>query len=124
MIAPRCPVPNCTKDAPRGSVFCPDHYFQIPPAYSRMVNRMAFECERAGDPEIKTHLREQLAGYIQVAIRSIEAPKPGEQAFNGSQALVEEHARRRSEFLDQLQRARSTGHAPETQSGASRGERP
>ncbi len=69
-----CPVPGCGREAPRNNIFCPDCYFLIPPGYTRTINRMSFEATRA-DGEKRTYLREQLAGYINVAISHL--PKRG-----------------------------------------------
>jgi hypothetical protein len=108
-----CPVPDCTGTPPPRCVFCPNCYFRIPRAYTNTVHRVMFECERALDPETKAYLSKQLNGYIQVCIRSIDAPKPGEDAFSATENLVEEHRQRRRELLDQLAHARSheTGQA-------------
>ena len=65
-----CPVPGCSVEAPKGNVFCPDHYFQIPPEYTRLITRVKFACSRC-DGEKRDHLQRQLDGYIRTAIAKI-----------------------------------------------------
>ena len=70
-----CPVPDCTGAPPPRCVFCPDCYFHLEPADGRMIHRVKFECERALDPEEKSHLTDQLHGYISAGILQILASK-------------------------------------------------
>lgn len=70
-----CPVPGCTIEAPKNNIFCPDHYFQIPPLYTRSVNRIQVAYDRAEDVEQRDYLRRQLNGYISVAISKIQGGK-------------------------------------------------
>lgn len=65
-----CPVPGCEHEAPGRGVFCPDHHFAMPRAYSGLVLRTKFACEREIDPDRRQHLAEQLHGYINSAIRA------------------------------------------------------
>ena len=76
----RCPVPGCEREAPRGCVFCPDHYFELPRGLTRLIFRMQFEAERCTDPERKAYLQDQLRSYVKVAIKHL----PGQrEAANG-----------------------------------------
>ncbi|MBZ0164601.1 MAG: hypothetical protein K8H74_18045 [Notoacmeibacter sp.] len=67
----RCPVPGCEQAPPPRCIFCAEHYFAIPAKTTRMIHRIASECDRAEDPEIRDHLAHQLRGYISIAVKEI-----------------------------------------------------
>lgn len=64
-----CPVPRCDATPPKRSIFCVDHYFEIPLSYNKLIHRTQIACERADSLEERQHLHDQLQGYIQSAIR-------------------------------------------------------
>lgn len=66
-MAHRCAMPGCEHDAT--GIFCSSHYFRLPPADARWLARLQIMISRSEDPELKGHLREQLHGYTQAAIR-------------------------------------------------------
>ena len=66
---PHCPVPACDCEAPDGCVFCPEHFIQIPRAYTSLIARTKFMCQRASADDERLYLHEQTQAYIQSAIR-------------------------------------------------------
>ncbi len=66
-----CNVPGCGKPAPVRSAFCPDCYFRIPRYYTRLIDRTMFACSRVDSDDELVHLRQQLRGYISVAVASL-----------------------------------------------------
>ncbi len=42
-----CAVPDCADVPPKGCVFCTQHHFALPPAWSRAIIRARIACERA-----------------------------------------------------------------------------
>lgn len=71
-----CPVPGCTKDVPSKSTFCPDHYFRLPTAYTRLINRVSFQAARTESESERQYLEEQRQGYIGVCVRTIQSQGP------------------------------------------------
>ncbi|CAN7163650.1 hypothetical protein LJR234_000318 [Mesorhizobium amorphae] len=70
MIARRCAVPGCAKDA--ADIFCLDHYFALPSKQAQFLHRWQFKMQRCEDADTKQHMREQLHGYVQEAVRTLE----------------------------------------------------
>ncbi|RWN30156.1 MAG: hypothetical protein EOR97_17445 [Mesorhizobium sp.] len=79
MIARRCAFPGCpgeTKD-----IFCLDCYFRLPSKDALFLHRWQFKMQRCDDPDTKQHMREQLHGYVQEAIRTLKkSVAPASQA--------------------------------------------
>lgn len=71
-----CPVPGCVNAVPSKSTFCPDHYFRLPPAYARLINRTAFLAARSESAADRQYLEEQRQGYIGVCVRTIQSQGP------------------------------------------------
>lgn len=90
MIARRCAVPGCANDA--ADIFCLDHYFALPSKQAQFLHRWQFKTQRCEDADTKQHMREQLHGYVQEAIRTLE-----KSVVPASQAAPES-ARRPSEL--------------------------
>lgn len=70
MTAHRCAIPGCEHDA--NGIFCSNHYFRLPPADAKWLARLQIMIARSDDADLKTHLREQLHGYTQAAIRILQ----------------------------------------------------
>ena len=71
----RCRVAGCGKELGAHGIVCSDHYFQLDRADLKMITRLQLTLRRSTDPEERTHLREQIDGYIGAAVRRIEARK-------------------------------------------------
>jgi hypothetical protein len=78
MTAPRCRVPGCAAEAEE--FFCQRHYFVLPPVQAQFLFRWQFKMQRCRDDDTKQHMREQLHGYVQEAIRTIEQSVATSQA--------------------------------------------
>ncbi|MEI9410748.1 hypothetical protein [Mesorhizobium salmacidum] len=77
----KCAAPACRNDAPgRHGIFCVDHYFLLPKAYTGLLTRMKIECGRCEDADTKKHLEEQLAAYINVVIGKLPPEARNSQA--------------------------------------------
>lgn len=70
MTPHRCAMPNCQHDAT--GVFCSPHYFLLPAKDARWLARLQIMIARCDDTETKQHLREQLAGYTAIAVRTLQ----------------------------------------------------
>ena len=70
MTARCCMVPGCSYDAT--DFFCQKHYFKLPSTQAQFLFRWQFKMRRCEDAETQQHMREQLHGYVQEAIRTIE----------------------------------------------------
>ncbi len=71
MTPHRCAMPDCCNDAT--GIFCADHYFSLPAKDARWLVRLQIMIARSDDAELKGHLREQLHGYTQQAVRTLTA---------------------------------------------------
>lgn len=71
----RCPVPICTEPVPDEpyTLFCPTHHCLLPTATTRFLFRWQIKLSRCQDATLKQHMREQLHGYVQQAVRDLEA---------------------------------------------------
>lgn len=81
MMPHPCAMPGCEADAT--GVFCSRHYFLLPAKDARWLARMQILIARSDDAETKQHLREQLAGYTAMAVRTLqksEAPTSSQAA--------------------------------------------
>ncbi len=74
----RCPVPLCTEPMPQGkhALFCADCHFRLPYETTNRLFRLQLTCERAPDEATRQHLREQLHGYVQQAVRALRGGNP------------------------------------------------
>ena len=70
MTPHRCAMPDCQRDAT--GIFCPHHYFLLPAKDAKWLVRLQIMIARSDDAEMKGHLREQLHGYTQQAIRTLQ----------------------------------------------------
>lgn len=70
MTARRCMVPGCCAEATE--FFCQQHYFALPAKQAQFLFRWQFKMQRCEDADTKQHMREQMHGYLQEAIRTIE----------------------------------------------------
>lgn len=70
MTPHRCAVPDCTADAT--GFFCTEHYFQLPPKQAKWLVRWQIKMAREQDSDTRQHMREQMHGYVQEAIRTIQ----------------------------------------------------
>jgi hypothetical protein len=70
MVLHRCAMPGCQEDAT--GIFCPGHYVQLPPKEAKWLVRLQIMILRSDDADRKQHLREQLHGYTQAAIRLLQ----------------------------------------------------
>lgn len=68
-----CPVPNCTDPVPSGphAVFCVEHHFLLPHRTTSTIFALHIACTRTDDDDTKTHLREQIAAHVNIAVRSL-----------------------------------------------------
>lgn len=74
MTRHRCAAPGCTGDAPgRFNDFCPEHFFAIPAAYTKMLRSYRIQAANATDAEERSHLREQAESYLRLAIAKLPA---------------------------------------------------
>ncbi|MER8964458.1 hypothetical protein NKI25_01840 [Mesorhizobium sp. M0808] len=78
MTPHRCTVPGCPLDAT--GIFCPDHYCALPPKQAQWLVRWQIKMMRCEDADTKQHMREQLHGYTQEAIRTLQSSKAMSQA--------------------------------------------
>lgn len=101
MTPHRCAVPDCANDAT--GIFCPDHYIALPPKEAQWLVRWQIKTLRCEDGETKQHMREQLHGYTQQAIRTLQS-----QARSSSQAALDS-ARRSSPAAGANQQAHPNG---------------
>lgn len=69
MTAHRCAMPGCHQDAT--GIFCSSCYFRLPAKDAKWLVRLQIMIARSDDTELKDHLREQLHGYTQAAIRTL-----------------------------------------------------
>ena len=69
-----CPTRNCINPVPKGpqAVFCADCHFRLPYRATNQIFALQFACQRADDPDIKQHLREQIDAHIRSAAHSLE----------------------------------------------------
>lgn len=89
----KCAAPTCRNAAPgRHGVFCVDHYFLLPKAYTGLLTRMKIECGRCEDADTKKHLEEQLAAYINVVIGKLPPEVRSSQAALDSAPAAQEPA--------------------------------
>lgn len=65
-----CAMPDCQGDA--SGIFCPAHYFRLPPKQAQWLVRWQIRTMRCVDADTKRHMRDQLHGYVREAIRTIE----------------------------------------------------
>lgn len=70
MTPHRCAVPDCPNDAT--GIFCPDHYIALPPKQAQWLVRWQIKMMRCEDGDTKQHMREQLHGYTQEAVRTLQ----------------------------------------------------
>ncbi len=70
MMPRRCAVPGCDRDAL--SIFCSECYFALPPKQAQWLVRWEIKIAREQDVDTRQHMREQLHGYVQEAIRTIQ----------------------------------------------------
>ena len=70
MMPRRCAVPGCDRDA--SSIFCSEHYFVLPPRQAQWLVRWELKIARCPDGDTRQHMREQMHGYVQEAIRTIQ----------------------------------------------------
>lgn len=82
MMPHRCAVPCCEQLAT--GIFCPDHYFRLPSKEARFLVRFQILMQRCDDDDMKRHMREQLHGYTQQAVRTIQRS----EALTSSQAAL------------------------------------
>lgn len=78
MTPHRCAMPDCQNDAT--GIFCADHYFHLPPKDAKWLVRLQIMIARSDDAELKSHLREQLHGYTQQAVRTLRAAEARDRA--------------------------------------------
>jgi hypothetical protein len=75
----RCPVPGCTDPVPDEpyALFCPAHHCLLPTVRTRFLFRWQMKTARCRDDALKQHMREQMHGYVQEAVRELEAMDHG-----------------------------------------------
>lgn len=78
----RCAMPECLIEAT--GIFCPDHYFALPPKQARWLVRWQIKLARCDDEDTRQHMREQLHGYTQEAVRAIQSAEAISQAAPAS----------------------------------------
>lgn len=78
----RCAMPACPKDAT--GIFCPDHYVMLQPSQAKWLVRWQIKMMRCVDADTKQHMREQLHGYTQEAVRAIQSAEAISQAAPAS----------------------------------------
>lgn len=73
-MARACPTRGCVNPAPTGpqAVFCPECHFRLPFRVTNQIFSLEFACQRTDDPDLKQHLRDQIAAHINSAARSLE----------------------------------------------------
>ncbi|MBZ9678931.1 hypothetical protein [Mesorhizobium sp. ES1-1] len=71
MTVHRCAMPECPREAT--GIFCPDHYVQLEPSQAKWLVRWEIKLARCEDEGTKQHMREQLHGYTQEAVRAIKS---------------------------------------------------
>lgn len=79
-----CAMPACPSAAT--GIFCPDHYFKLPASQAHWLVRWQFKMLRCEDADTKQHMREQLHGYTQEAIRTLQSAEAISQAAPASSA--------------------------------------
>ncbi|MER9127812.1 hypothetical protein NKH81_33070 [Mesorhizobium sp. M0959] len=79
-----CAMPACPSAAT--GIFCPDHYFRLPASQAHWLIRWQFKMLRCEDADTKQHMREQLHGYTQEAIRTLQSAEAISQAASASSA--------------------------------------
>ncbi|RWE96794.1 hypothetical protein [Mesorhizobium sp.] len=90
MTPHRCAMPECPDDAT--GIFCPDHYIALPPKQAQWLVRWQIKMMRCEDADTKQHMREQLHGYTQEAVRTLEkSVVPASQAAPDSAPAVKQH---------------------------------
>lgn len=70
----RCRMPGCREPLQPGQfpVFCATHHFQLPAKETAFLFRWQMKAARCSDDEIRQHMKEQLHGYINQAVRKLE----------------------------------------------------
>ncbi|MES0164882.1 hypothetical protein NKJ87_02655 [Mesorhizobium sp. M0027] len=79
-----CAMPACSNAAT--GIFCPDHYFKLPASQAHWLVRWQFKMLRCEDADTKQHMREQLHGYTQEAIRTLRSAEAISHAASASSA--------------------------------------
>ena len=71
----RCPFPMCEEMVPNEpyALFCPHHHCLLPTDTTRFLFRWQIKLARCRDADEKQHMREQLPGYIQRAVRQLQS---------------------------------------------------
>ncbi|MER8990453.1 hypothetical protein [Mesorhizobium sp. M0678] len=82
MTPHRCAMPECPNDAT--GIFCPDHYIALPPKQAQWLVRWQIKMMRCDDADTKQHMRDQLHGYTQEAVRAIQSAEAISQAATAS----------------------------------------
>ncbi|UVK45339.1 hypothetical protein BPNPMPFG_000866 [Mesorhizobium sp. AR07] len=82
MTPHRCAMPECPNEAT--GIFCPDHYVKLQPTQAKWLVRWQIKMMRCDDADTKQHMREQLHGYTQEAIRAIQSAEAISQAATAS----------------------------------------
>jgi len=68
-----CPVPACTGEVPAGphAIFCVDCHFRLPYRTTNSLFKLQIAATRELDDDTRTHLREQIAAHVSVAVRQL-----------------------------------------------------
>ncbi|TPL49124.1 hypothetical protein FJ937_16700 [Mesorhizobium sp. B2-4-4] len=82
MTLHRCAMPACPNEAT--GIFCPDHYYKLQPSQAKWLVRWQIKMQRCEDADTKLHMREQLHGYTQEAVRTIQSAEAISQAAPAS----------------------------------------